>query len=383
MIKQVRRWGGGALLVLLSASSAVRAAEGGPAPEATEDAVKFSGTAGVFAKYNTNLNLSNGEGAGAGTKEAFISEPTANLLLAKSWGPDWRLDVAYSGHANLHSEHEEENWYFNRTRLSLVRRLGGNGIHLTSELRHFTVPDRDAFDFARHTGILSYKHTLSPLWQLNVGMQNITTRYPQTSSLDYGVNGAFIEAYRTSSFNLSSYLSYDLQVYEGTSNPQEFRDVSAPEDGVRHTLRTGFDWLVSARQTLSATYMYQIDTSESVIGLDQIGTVEGTEDSQDSEAEFDLKKHKATLLFSRRVNGKVTISAYEEFIIKAWEEEEEFTVLQNARDDALFLSSLFVKYKWSDKVHLKFRYLFRTNDSSNGANDYIDHIVFVGPEFRF
>jgi hypothetical protein len=45
--------------------------------------VKFSGTAGVFAKYNTNLNLSNGEGAGAGTKEAFISEPTANLLLAK------------------------------------------------------------------------------------------------------------------------------------------------------------------------------------------------------------------------------------------------------------------------------------------------------------
>jgi hypothetical protein len=291
--------------------------------------------------------------------------------------------VAYSGHANLHSEHEEENWYFNRTRLSLVRRLGGNGIHLTSELRHFTVPDRDAFDFARHTGILSYKHTLSPLWQLNVGMQNITTRYPQTRSLDYGVNGAFIAAYRTSSFNLSSYLSYDLQVYEGTSNLQEFRDVSAPEDGVRHTLRTGFDWLVSARQTLSATYMYQIDTSESVIGLDQIGTVEGTEDSQDSDAEFDLKKHKATLLFSRRVNDKVTISAYEEFIIKAWEEEEEFTVLQNARDDVLFLSSLFVKYKWSDRTHLKFRYLFRTNDSSFSANDYIDHIVFVGPEVRF
>ena len=382
MIKHVRQWGGGALL-LLCISSAVRAAEGGSAPEAAEDAVKFSGTAGVFAKYNTNLNLNNGEEVGAGTKEAFIGEPTANLLMAKSWGPFWRLDVAYTGHANLHSEHEEENWYFNRTRLSLVRRLGGNGIHLTSELRHFTVPDRDAFDFARHTGILSYKHTLSPLWQLNVGMQNITTRYPQTRSLDYGVNGAFIEAHRTSSFNLSSYLSYDLQVYEGTSNPQEFPDVSAPEDGVRHTLRTGFDWLVSARQTLSGTYMYQIDTSESVIGLDQIGTVEGTEDSQDNDAEFDLKKHKATLLFSRRVNDKVTISAYEEFIIKAWEEEEEFTVLQNARDDLLFLSSLFVKYKWSDRTHLKFRYLFRTNDSSFSANDYIDHIVFVGPEVRF
>ena len=61
--------------------------------------------------------------------------------------------------------------------------------------------------------------------------------------------------------------------------------------------------------------MYQIDSSESM-ALDQIGNIEGQEDSQDSEAEFDLKKHKATLLFSQRLNEKVTISAYEEVIFK-------------------------------------------------------------------
>ena len=104
--------------------------------------------------------------------------------------------MAYTGHANLHTEHEEENWYFNRTRLSLVRRLGENGLHLTSELRHYTVPDKDDFDFARHTGILSYKRMLSKQWELNFGYQNIITRYPQTSSLDYDVNGAFVQVYR-------------------------------------------------------------------------------------------------------------------------------------------------------------------------------------------
>lgn len=349
---------------------------------ATGDRWKFSGTAAVFAKYNTNLDLSNGRTTGEGTKEAFISEPTANLQLARSWGPDWSLDVAYTGHANFHSEHEEENWFFNRTRLSLVRRIGDNGLHLTSELRHFTVPDRDAFDFARHTGILTYKITLSPQWQLNVGYQNILTRYPQSSSLDYDVNGAFIEAHKTWSFDFSSYYSYDLQLYEGTANPQEFVDISAVEGGSRHTLRSGFDWLVSSQNTLSATYMYQIDSSSST-GLDQIGGVEGHEDSQDNEAEFDLKKHKATVLYSHRLNAKVTISAYEEYIAKIWEDEEEISALQNARDDHLFLSSTFVKYKWRDTVHLKLRYLFRMNDSSSSANDYTDHIVFAGPEIRF
>ena len=40
-----------------------------------------------FAKFNTNLELSDGRSSGAGTKEAFISEPTANLQLAKVVGP--------------------------------------------------------------------------------------------------------------------------------------------------------------------------------------------------------------------------------------------------------------------------------------------------------
>ena len=382
MIEQAKRWVRGLVPLVLLCCVRASATGGDALEESTDDDVRFSGTAAVFAKFNTNLELSDGRSSGAGTKEAFISEPTANLQLAKSWGPEWWLDVAYTGHANLHTEHEEENWYFNRTRLSLVRRLGENGLHLTSELRHYTVPDKDDFDFARHTGILSYKRMLSKQWELNFGYQNIITRYPQTSSLDYDVNGAFVQVYRTHSFNFSSYYSYDLQLYEGTANPQEFRNISSPEGGSRHTLRTGFDWLVSPRRTLSATYMYQIDSSESM-ALDQIGNIEGQEDSQDSEAEFDLKKHKATLLFSQRLNEKVTISAYEEVIFKNWEDEEELTVLQNARDDQLFLSSIFVKYKWRARTHVKFRYLFRANDSSSDSNDYTDHIVFLGPEVRF
>ena len=340
---------------------------------------QLSGTAGVYAKYNTNLELVDAEDTGIERKETFISEPTADLRLARSWGEDWWLDLAYTGHANLHAEHDEENWYFNRTNISLLRRLGDNAVNLTSEFRHYTVPEDNDFDFARHTGILSYKRTLSPLWQVRMGFQNIITRYPETSSLNYTVNGAFVEARNTWSFDLSSYYSYDLQLYEGSADPQEFANTS-PEDGSRHTLRAGFDWLVSPRHVLSGTYMYQIDSSYSDYGLDQIGT-EGSEESQDNQAEFDLKKHKATLLYSLRFSERTTFSIYEEVIRKAWEDEEEASILRDARNDLLFLSSAFVKYKWTDRVQFKFRYLFRINESS--FNDYTDHIVFLGPELRF
>ena len=73
-----------ALLLLLVLCIGSQVAAQDQVKDTADDSWEFSGTGAVFAKFNTNLDLSNGEATGAGTKEAFISEPTANLQLAKS-----------------------------------------------------------------------------------------------------------------------------------------------------------------------------------------------------------------------------------------------------------------------------------------------------------
>jgi hypothetical protein len=349
------------------------------AQSADGNAMRFSGALGLNTKYNSNLELS--DTGGAERKDAFIGEPTADLRLAKSWGPDWWLDLSFAGQANLHTEHTEENWYFNRGHLSLGRVFGENSANLSSEVRYFTEPQDDRYDFVRHTGLLSYKRVFSPLWQARLGYQNITTQYPQSPSLDYFVNGAFVEVRTTWSFNLSTYYSYDLQSYEGTADPQENNPNPAPEDGLRHTLRLGFDWLAPPRHVLNGTYTFQNDQSEDE-GL-EIGEFEGHEESQDNEAEFGLTKHKATLLYSFRLNRRTTISAYEEWIYKNFDPDDKLVPPKPGRTDILFLSAVHAKYKWTDAWRLKFRYLFRMNNSSASGEDYTDHIIFIGPEYSF
>jgi hypothetical protein len=347
---------------------------------------QISGSVGLYGKFNSNLTLIDEKKTNLDQKDAPIAEVRGELNIARSWGPDWFLDWEVSSQGNAHGEHGEENWYFNRSYLSLGRVLGENALNFSSEIRHFGQPDDNRLDFFRHTGIFSYKHTFSPLWQLRAGVQNTLTRYPHTSTLNYRVNGAFVELNNTWSNNFSTYYSLDLQLYAGTADPRENNPNAVPEDGMRQTLRAGLDWHLSGHRLLSGTYMLQNDNSgqdEKYYGSTlSSGEFEGREESQDSEAEFDLHKHKFTLLYSHRFNPRLTLALYEELIYKYWEDEEGPIVVE-ARDDLLFLSSAFLKYKWRDSVRLRLRYLFRMNESTANANDYVDHIVFAGPEFRF
>lgn len=340
-----------------------------------QHAARVEGTVGVYAKYNSNLDLSSEKGTGR--RAALIGEPAADLRLAKTWGPDWWLDLEFSGQADLHAEHAEENWFFNRSRLSLGRALGEDALNLSSEFRYFTVPDRNRFDFFRHTGLLSYKKILSPLWQMRIGYDNVVTRYPQGGNFDYAMNGFFAEVRNTWNAAFSTYYAYDFQAYQGSFDPLENNPNTSPDEGARHTGELGFDWLISPAQTLSGAYLFQSDVSE--MGVQRIGDFEGREESQESEADFDLSKHKATLLYSRHLSPRLTLSSYAEWIYKNFDEEDELP----GRTDALFLSSTHLKIRWSGDLAFKLRYLFRSGQSSLDSQDYRNHIVFLGPEYRF
>lgn len=368
----------GAILTAACAMAARVEARTAPGGEG-EDRASFRGTVGLYAKYNSNLELT--ESWGGKLEDAFIGEPAADLRLTKTWGPDWWLDLEFSGQADFHAGHTEENWYFNRGRFSLVRALGEDAISLSSEVRHFTTPGRDQFDFFRHAGLLSYKKTLSALWQVRIGYDNILTRYPRSRSFNYAMNGFFAEVRNTWSLGFSTYYSYDFQAYRGSFDPLENNPNASPDEGTRHTGEIGFDWLVSSAQTLSGTYLVQSDVSE--VGVRQIGEFEGREESQDLEAEFDLGKHKATLLYSHRLNRRLLLSSYVEWLHKGFDSEDDPPAPRMRRTDTLWLSSTHLKFNWSEELAFKIRYLFRANQSSLASQDYRDHILFLGPECRF
>jgi hypothetical protein len=346
-------------------------------------------------KYNSNLDLANSDRVGD-LKDSFISELTGRAELKRRLADNWAAEAQLSSLANLHRDYAEENWYFSRGRAALRRRTDAGAVELSSEMRYFTVPDGDDFDFLRNVALATYRHRLSPLLHIRGGYENIVTRYPNSRTFDYTVNGAFVELRHRWSFDLSTYYQLDLQVYKGSASPQDAQDqVSSPEEGRRQTVRLGFDWVFRGTQALSGTYSAQVDKAE--LGVNEIGDFEGHEGSQDSEAEFDLLKQKATLLYSVPLSRRLVLSIYNEVIHKTFDDQElEFededghevepegdpTIIQEGRADLLFLSSSYLRVKIRPRLSLKVRYLFRMNASSEGDRDYTNHILSVGLDFK-
>ncbi|MEW6750123.1 MAG: hypothetical protein AB1505_04000 [Candidatus Latescibacterota bacterium] len=378
----LRPWAALSLVVLclpVSGSAARGSQDRGPA--AADEALRLSGVLAAYAKYNSSPRLVQGQTEGQDTGESLAGQPALDLRLARSWGTRWWLDAGYAGQADLHTDDPDNDWYFSRGHLALVRALGPHALSISSELRYLTVPGHDRYDFLRHTGLVGYRRALSPRWEGRLGYDNVLTRYVHSSGLDYLLHGLRLELATTWSPRLSARCAYGIQAYRGSYDPLEGDPNTSPDEGFRHTVELGCDWLLSGAQALGLTYAFQVDRSE--MGLGPIGPFEGHEDSQDAEAEFALTKHKATVLYARRLTGRLAFSSYLEWIRKDFDDEDDAPLQRQGRTDALYLSASHVKLRWSERLVLRLRYLYRTNRSTLSAQDYANHIVAIGPEYAF
>jgi hypothetical protein len=246
-------------------------------------------------------------------------------------------------------------------------------------LPYYTVPDRDTFDFFRNAALLLYRRPLTDRWQLRAGYESIITRYPQSRFFDYTVHGLLVELRTRWSLGLTTYYLIDLQRYAGTATPQDAEAEASPEDGERAMLRVGFDWLIGG-SSLTGTYSVQEDEGD--LGVQQIGDIEGPVGSQDNEAEFDLVKRKATLLYAVPLTGRLVLSSYAEWIHKRFDDEERLKLALPRRTDTLYLTATDLRIRIDEALSLKLGYLFRGNSSSVDLLDYGNHILSAGLTYR-
>jgi len=352
--------------------------------EETDEDRSISGNVGLAVKYDTNVDLSSERAIEDEKKGDYIAELTARLAYSSPWQLPFHMEGELSGIADQYFTYPEDNWYVGRGSLYLGYTFGANTVSVLDEARYFTEPEDRQFDYFRNSATLAFKRVLSGLWQARIGYENIANVYPEDNFFNYYVNGGFVELRNTWTPSWSTYYLYDFQYYLGSYNSSTNDPLSSPESGYRHTGEIGLEASFLDQNNLVAAYTFQYDNSTGS-GLNQIGNFEGETESLDIDAEFNFIKHKGSLLYSHVFNDRFTLSLYNEFILKAFIEREPLLEegYESERRDLLFLTSAWLDARLYQTLYAEARYIFRMNDSTVDYEDFQDHIVSLGVEYRF
>ncbi|MCB9479109.1 MAG: hypothetical protein H6683_05465 [Deltaproteobacteria bacterium] len=348
-----------------------------------------SGKVGVAAKYDSNVDLTSeenapdlDEGEEEGPEPAQIVELNGLLRFRSPWESPWHLDVEASAIANIHSEETSDTWWVGQGFIDVGYAKGAGGVSATDQVRYFSEPDDTELDNIRNTAQLAYKRTFSPLWQARVAYENQFHTFLQTDEFNYSGNGGVAEIRNTWAPTFATTYSYAYRHFEGDGDDGDGR-VGSPKTSDRHTAQLGVEAMLGRRDSLLGSYTFESDAASSD-GVYQLGENQGEDENLELDAEFDYVKHLASLLYSHRFGDRVTIAVYNELIFKTFTDSKgSFPGYDEDRTDTLYLGSAWVTVRLIDELYGRARYLYRENQSTIDFEDYQDHIVSGGLEYRF
>ena len=356
------------------------------AGEAEETAV--SGELSVAGKVDDNIDLARQEDPEGDPRSDLIAELAGRVRLERAVGDHWYLTAALGLRGDLLSEHTERRHRHADGTVYLGYQFGDNAVSLLDELHCFDEPGEAEFDRCRNAASLVYRRTLSPRWQLRGGYENVAAYYHNSEFFNYHLHGGFIELRNPWTEALSTFLRLGRQYYLGSYNAQTGDPESSPSSGTRSSGTVGFDLLLSGHDSLSGTGSVQVDSSSGQ-GVNQIGARSVDDEALEVDAEFDFVKLRLSLLYSHRLGRLLTLSVYQELIRKNFFDEplrqrrEVEDGPKPERIDVLWLGSAWLSARLSDQVYAKARYVHRRNHSTVRAEEYRNHIFYLGLEYRF
>lgn len=386
----------------------------------------FSGIFGLSEKYDSNLPGPDGKAEGSA-----ITELSAQLAYRRNWARTWNLEIDLLGLADWPARDADQSWYLGnanlffgyragpqilsflneakyltgprKTRMSLDNNFPGNGaippgnqpffrnppppgdftfagIPGANDLTGFDLPQND-LDFLRNSSILWYRRTLSPLWRVGMGYENVINLYPDNHFYDFTLNGWFLEATNSWTPELSTHYSYTFQFSLGNLNPRQDQNPVASGLGYLHTAEVGADWFLSRRDSLNASYTFQLDDS-SPQGVNEFVWFGDIGGSQNIRPRFTYYKHKGSLLYLHLFPYRITFSLYAELLRRS------FSGLNigfgpQKRNDIFLLSSFWLKVPIVRNIFGRARYTYRWDRASEPRQIFQDHIFQLGVEYQF
>jgi len=370
----------------------------------------LTGAVGFAGMYDSNLDRAWNMPGNDDAEGDFIYQLDAKLGWTLAWGGHWRMALDLHSLADWPLQDTDDSWFIENGEFYLGSSFGANTVSMLNNLRYFTTPDNEMLDLVRNAVTVTGKRAFSQRWTGLVGYENFLNHHPENSPFDYVMNGGLFEIRNTWTPLAYTYYAFDCLYYMGSRLSPNPLLPRPPADGYRYSGEIGFDVLFALRHDLQGSYSYQMDRGSYLKGkapasagplppppggqqgeqkpppmpLEQVGGFEGEQTSLEVDDEFNYAKHKASLLYSLRLDDRFSISLFNEYIYK------DFLVTANApvsfrddRTDRLFLTSVWITARIQDRLFAKAYDVYRMNWPTNDSEIVEEHIVSVGLESRF
>lgn len=348
----------------------------------------WSGQVSAAAKYESNVDLLSDDIPEESPDfekidSARVVEVVAAVGYRSSWTSPWHLEASLLGLCDVFVESISDTWAVGRADLTTGVSFGANEFGVSSEARYFTEPDDSEFDNLRNNASTYYRRYLSDVWQIGVGYKNVVHVFPDSAVFNNGAHGGYGEIRSNWTPGFSTYGRYEGLYFQGRGEMDDEGRLGAPSRVVRHSGEAGFEAYFASRHALIGAYSYFTDDAEDD-GASQIGEIQAEAENLESEAEFDLSRHKATMLYSVRLGERFALSFYNELQAKSFNQPIlDVDRKVRDRDDFLWLTSTWLKARLTGELYGTARYLYRMNESSTRRFEFEDHIGLAGMEFRF
>lgn len=346
---------------------------------AQESGWQLDGAARVAEKYDNNLDLTALESPQEKSADAVTE--LGGRVQGSYTGSAWDLNLGGRLRGDMPNSTPSRTRLYVASDVYIAWQFATNhSLSFQSQGDCFAQFDDGALNVCRVDNAIAWRWAIGERLVLRLGIEDHEALYFGDADLDYSINGLFLEvrvpwSYRFSVWARADALSYH-QFFKGQTEAEEEAD-----EGDRASLELGFDWVPTSGLTIVGLVQGKVDESNNP--RRQVGGPDFPDNTLDTDAQFNFRKVRATLLTSWRIHPKWRLGAFGEVLRIAFFDVPDPIDAEPARVDVRWLLSGWLSYALTDQDHVQLQYLVRQNHSSEPGLDFDNQIISLGIERRW
>lgn len=331
----------------------------------------------IAEKYDNNLDLTALESPRE-TRADAVTE-LGGRLQGTYTGSTWELSLGGRLRGDMPNSSPSRTRLYSASDVYLAWQFTTNhSLSYQSQGDCFAQFDDNALNVCRVDNAIAWRWAIGERFVMRLGIEDHEALYTGSADLDYSVSGLFLElrvpwSYRFSIWTRIDALTYH-QAFKGQSEDDE-------DEGDRASIELGFDWVPTSGLTIVGLVQGKVDESNNRVR--QVGGPDFPDNTLDTDAQFNFRKARATLLTSWRMHPKWRLGAFAEVLGIAFFDVPDPIDVEPSRTDVRWLLSGWLSYALTEQDHVQLQYLMRQNHSSEPGLDFDNQIISLGIERRW